>query len=69
VVLHNHPSGNPEPSDDDIALTRRLVEAGRLLGTEVLDHVIIGKEPSKEEKDNKKRGSEGFISFKEKGLL
>jgi DNA repair protein RadC len=62
VLAHNHPSGNPEPSDDDIALTRRLVEAGRLLGIEVLDHIVIGKE-------NKKEGSKGFISFKEKGLL
>ena len=62
VLAHNHPSGNPDPSDDDIALTRRLVEAGRLLGIEVLDHIVIGKE-------NKEKGLKGFISFKEKGLL
>jgi DNA repair protein RadC len=63
VLAHNHPSGNPEPSDDDVSLTRRLVEAGRLLGIEVLDHIVIGRE-------NKKEGSkEGFVSFKEKGLL
>ena len=63
VLVHNHPSGNPEPSDDDIALTRRLADAGRLLGIEVLDHIIIGKE-------GKKEGPKvGFISFKEKGLL
>ena len=63
VLAHNHPSGNPEPSDDDVSLTRRLVEAGRLLGIEVLDHIVIGKE-------YKKEGSkEEFVSFKEKGLL
>ncbi len=55
VLAHNHPSGNPEPSDDDISLTHRLVEAGRLLGIEVLDHIIVTHKDS--------------ISFKEKGLL
>jgi DNA repair protein RadC len=55
VLAHNHPSGNPEPSDDDVSLTRRLVEAGRLLGIEVLDHIIVTHKDS--------------ISFKEKGLL
>ena len=43
VVAHNHPSGDPTPSPDDIAVTRQLVEAGRLLGIEVLDHLIIGQ--------------------------
>ena len=42
IVVHNHPSGNPAPSDDDIAITKDLVEAGKLLGMEVLDHLIIG---------------------------
>lgn len=42
VLVHNHPSGDPDPSEDDIALTRRLVKAGELLGIEVLDHVIPG---------------------------
>ncbi len=42
IFAHNHPSGDPEPSEDDIQLTRRLVEAGRLLGILVLDHVIVG---------------------------
>jgi len=63
VLVHNHPSGNPEPSDDDVSLTRRLADAGRLLGIEVLDHIIIGKEGTKE------GPREGFVSFKEKGLL
>ncbi len=55
VVAHNHPSGNPEPSEEDIKITRRLVESGKILGIEVLDHIIIGKD--------------AFISLKTKGLL
>lgn len=43
VVAHNHPSGDPTPSPDDIATTRQLVEAGRLLCIEVLDHLVIGQ--------------------------
>lgn len=42
VLAHNHPSGDPEPSEDDVAVTKRLVEAGRLLGIEVLDHIVVG---------------------------
>lgn len=42
ILVHNHPSGDPTPSHDDILVTRRLVEAGKLLGIEVLDHVILG---------------------------
>jgi len=42
VLAHNHPSGDPEPSRDDERVTRRLVEAGRLVGIEVLDHLVIG---------------------------
>ncbi len=55
ILAHNHPSGSLEPSDEDLAVTKRLSEAGRLLGIEVLDHVIVtGK---------------GYTSFKEKNLL
>ena len=43
IVAHNHPSGDPEPSEADRALTKRLVQAGRLLGIEVLDHLIVGR--------------------------
>jgi len=43
IVAHNHPSGNPEPSDDDLAITKRLQEAGKILGIEVIDHVIVTK--------------------------
>jgi DNA repair protein RadC len=43
IVVHNHPSGDPTPSPDDLAVTRALVQAGKLLDLEVLDHVIIGQ--------------------------
>lgn len=55
ICVHNHPSGDPSPSPDDIALTRRLDESGRLLGVDVLDHIIIG--------DRK------YVSMKEQGLF
>ena len=42
VVFHNHPSGDPEPSDDDEILTRRLIAAGVLMGIDVVDHIILG---------------------------
>ena len=42
IFVHNHPSGDPEASEDDIKLTKRLVEAGEIMGIDVLDHVIIG---------------------------
>lgn len=54
IAVHNHPSGDPTPSPEDIKVTRQMVEAGELLGIEVLDHVIIGRP--------------GFVSLKEKGL-
>ena len=43
VLFHNHPSGDPKPSDDDVALTRRLIKAGDIMGITVLDHVILGE--------------------------
>lgn len=55
ILAHNHPSGSLEPSDEDMAVTKRLVDSGRLLGIEVLDHVIVT------------RGE--YMSFKEKNLL
>ena len=42
ICLHNHPSGDPEPSREDIEITHRLVNAGNILGINVLDHIIIG---------------------------
>lgn len=55
VLVHNHPSGDPEPSPPDIALTRELVKAGELLGIEVSDHVIVGRD--------------SFVSLKHRKLL
>ena len=55
ILVHNHPTGDPTPSTEDITITRRLKEAGDLLGIKVLDHVIIGEG--------------AYISFVEKGLL
>ena len=43
ILVHNHPSGDPTPSPEDMELTRRLVEAGKMLDIEVLDHVVIGE--------------------------
>lgn len=44
ILIHNHPSGNPSPSDEDLRMTRQLVEAGRLLGIRVYDHIILAGE-------------------------
>ncbi|MBM4340269.1 MAG: JAB domain-containing protein, partial [Deltaproteobacteria bacterium] len=44
VLAHNHPSGDPEPSEDDLTITKRLTEAGKIFGVEVIDHIIIGKD-------------------------
>ena len=44
ICAHNHPSGHPEPSREDIEVTKRLAEAGKLLGIELLDHIIVGDE-------------------------
>lgn len=55
ILVHNHPSGDPTPSQEDIMLTRKIVEAGKILEIHVLDHVIIG--------DNK------YVSLKEKGII
>lgn len=42
IIVHNHPSGNPYPSESDIKLTKRFFEAGKIFGIEVIDHIIIG---------------------------
>ena len=55
VFAHNHPSGDPEPSEDDLLLTKKLVESGKILGIEVFDHIIVAKD--------------GFFSFKNKGII
>ena len=55
ILLHNHPSGDPTPSQEDILLTQRVRKAGNLIGIELLDHIIIG--------DNR------YISLREKGFF
>lgn len=55
VLFHNHPSGDPEPSGEDVSLTRRLASAGTLMGIEVLDHLVLG--------------AGRFVSLKERGAL
>lgn len=55
IVAHNHPSGDPSPSPEDVAVTRELVQAGKLLDIDVLDHLVIG-------------AGQKFVSLKERGL-
>ena len=55
IISHNHPSQDPTPSPEDAAITRELAQAGKLLGIELLDHVVIG--------------GERFVSLKERGLM
>lgn len=55
ILVHNHPSGDPEPSQEDVLLTRRVEEAGKLIGIRLLDHIIIG--------------DASYVSFRERGLL
>ena len=55
IVMHNHPSGDPTPSREDIQVTKRMVDAGNLLGVQVLDHIIVGRP--------------GYSSLKEKGYI
>jgi DNA repair protein RadC len=54
LLIHQHPTGDPSPSSEDISITRRLKEAGEIIGIKVLDHIIIG---------------DGYVSFVERGLL
>ena len=54
ILVHNHPSGDPTPSPEDVQVTRRIIEAGRLLDIEVLDHLVIGHQR--------------YVSLKERGL-
>lgn len=55
IVMHNHPSGDPTPSREDVEITNRMVEAGKILGVQVLDHIIVGRPR--------------YSSLKEKGYL
>lgn len=55
ICFHNHPSGDPEPSKADIEITNRLVEAGKIIGIEILDHIIVG--------------DDRYVSLKERGMM
>ncbi len=57
ILAHNHPSGDPTPSREDREITLRLIQAGKLMGIEVLDHIVVG------------RGKPGYASFRERGLV
>ena len=55
ICFHNHPSGDTEPTQDDIEATKRLIEAGKIMGIEVLDHIVVG--------------DDGYVSLKERGVI
>jgi DNA repair protein RadC len=55
VLFHNHPSGDPEPSSEDVSLTRRLASAGVLMGIEILDHLVLG--------------AGRYVSLKQRGVI
>ena len=55
ILTHNHPSGVPDPSAEDIELTKRIAEAGRIIGIEVLDHIVVG--------------DVSYVSLRERGVL
>jgi DNA repair protein RadC len=57
ILVHNHPSSDPTPSEEDVAISRRLFTAGALLGVDVLDHLIVGS------------GTDSWVSLKERGLM
>ncbi len=59
ICVHGHPSGDPTPSAEDLRITRQLVEAGRIIDIQVLDHVVIGRP---------RNGSPAFVSLRESGL-
>lgn len=61
IVAHNHPSGDPTPSDDDIAITKELISAGKLLGIPLTDHIVIGFANC--------NAGKGYVSLREEGRL
>jgi len=60
ILTHGHPSGDPTPSKEDLDITRRLIEAAKILGIRIIDHVIVGR-PSPD--------SPGYVSLREKNLV
>jgi len=61
IIVHNHPSGDPQPSEADIKVTRDLIRAGQLLKIEVLDHIILGRRTNERPRD--------FVSLREQGYF
>jgi DNA repair protein RadC len=61
ILAHNHPSGDPTPSSEDVSITRRLIKAGEVLGIQVMDHIILGQRRPGHDHD--------FVSLKELGLM
>ena len=55
ILVHNHPSGDPKPSEDDLEITRRLIKAGKIMGVELFDHIIVA--------------NNNYFSFKKEKLL
>jgi DNA repair protein RadC len=61
ILAHNHPSGDPTPSPQDITMTRSMIEAGKIIGIEVIDHIIMGLKTSERHIDH--------LSFRNEGLI
>ena len=55
IIVHNHPSGDPNPSEDDLTITKQLIESGKILDIEVIDHIIVSRD--------------SFVSLREKGVI
>ena len=66
VLVHNHPSGRPDPSAEDLRITRQLIEAGKIIDIKVLDHVIVGR-PIEAVGDQP--GRPGYLSLRESGMV
>ena len=61
VLVHNHPSGDPSPSAEDVRITKQIVEVGKIVEIKVMDHIVIGKRPNPD--------APGFVSMRECGLV
>lgn len=61
VLVHNHPSGDPTPSREDLKLTRLMIDAGRVMNIEILDHIIIGRPNA--------HNAAGYLSIRESGMV
>ena len=61
ILCHNHPSGDPSPSSEDVHITKQLVEAGKILDIKVVDHIVIGK--------RERQDAKGYVSMRECGVV